>query len=50
MNRVRTTSHVTNSGGCTSPVSADVIINTQPGPFPTLVITNPCPCMFSGHS
>ena len=39
---------VTNSGGCTSPVSADVIINTQPGPFPTLVITNPAPVCFPG--
>ncbi|MHC1730697.1 MAG: gliding motility-associated C-terminal domain-containing protein [Bacteroidales bacterium] len=32
---------VTNAGGCTSAVSADVIINQQPGPFPTLVIHNP---------
>jgi gliding motility-associated-like protein len=34
---------VTNAGGCTSPVSADVIINQQPGPFPALVIHNPDP-------
>lgn len=34
---------VTNAGGCTSAVSADVIINQQPGPFPTLVINNPDP-------
>lgn len=34
---------VTNAGGCTSAVSADVIINQQPGPFPTLVINNPEP-------
>lgn len=34
---------VTNAGGCTSAVSADVIINQQPGPFPTLVIHNPDP-------
>ena len=34
---------VTNAGGCTSAVSADVIINPQPGPFPALVIHNPDP-------
>ncbi|MDX9728010.1 MAG: gliding motility-associated C-terminal domain-containing protein, partial [Bacteroidales bacterium] len=34
---------VTNAGGCTSAVSADVIINQQPGPFPALVIHNPDP-------
>lgn len=34
---------VTNAGGCTSAVSADVVINPQPGPFPTLVIHNPDP-------
>ncbi|MFZ2285479.1 MAG: gliding motility-associated C-terminal domain-containing protein [Bacteroidales bacterium] len=39
---------VTNSGGCTSPVSADVVINPQPGPFPTLVITDPAPVCFPG--
>lgn len=32
---------VTNSSGCTSAVSSNVIINPQPGPFPTLVITDP---------
>ncbi len=37
---------VTNSGGCTSPVSSDVVINPQPGPFPTLVITDPAPVCF----
>lgn len=39
---------VTNSGGCTSPVSADVVINPQPGPFPTLVITDPAPVCHPG--
>ena len=39
---------VTNSGGCTSPVSADVVINPQPGPFPTLVITDPEPVCHPG--
>lgn len=39
---------VTNSDGCTSPVSADVVINPQPGPFPTLVITDPSPVCFPG--
>lgn len=39
---------VTNSGGCTSPVSADVVINPQPGPFPTLVITDPAPVCYPG--
>lgn len=34
---------VTNYGGCVSTVSADVVINQQPGPFPTLVIHNPAP-------
>lgn len=34
---------VTNAGGCTSAVSADVVINPQPGPFPTLMIHNPDP-------
>jgi len=32
---------VTNSSGCTSAVSSDVVINPQPGPFPTLIITDP---------
>lgn len=39
---------VTNSGGCTSAVSGDVIINPQPGPFPTLVIHNPDPVCAPG--
>jgi len=39
---------VTNAGGCTSAVSADVIINPQPGPFPTLVIHNPDPVCSPG--
>ncbi|MDM8002947.1 MAG: gliding motility-associated C-terminal domain-containing protein [Bacteroidota bacterium] len=39
---------VTNSGGCTSSVSADVVINPQPGPFPTLVIHNPDPVCAPG--
>ncbi|MDZ7633814.1 MAG: hypothetical protein U5L72_05015 [Bacteroidales bacterium] len=39
---------VTNSANCTSPVSADVVINPQPGPFPTLVITDPAPVCFPG--
>lgn len=39
---------VTNSGGCTSAVSADVVINPQPGPFPTLVIHNPDPVCAPG--
>lgn len=39
---------VTNSGGCTSAVSADVVINSQPGPFPTLVIHNPDPVCAPG--
>jgi gliding motility-associated-like protein len=39
---------VTNAGGCTSAVSADVMINQQPGPFPTLVIHNPDPVCHPG--
>jgi len=39
---------VTNAGGCTSAVSADVVINPQPGPFPTLIITNPAPVCYPG--
>jgi len=39
---------VTNASGCTSPVSADVIINPQPGPFPTLVIHDPDPVCSPG--
>ena len=39
---------VTNSGGCTSSVSADVVINPQPGPFPTLVVHNPDPVCAPG--
>lgn len=39
---------VTNSGGCTSSVSADVVINPQPGPFPTLVIHSPDPVCAPG--
>ncbi len=39
---------VTNAGGCTSAVSADVIINQQPGPFPILVIHNPDPVCHPG--
>ena len=39
---------VTNAGGCTSPVSADVVINSQPGPVPTLVIHNPDPVCSPG--
>lgn len=39
---------VTNAGGCTSAVSADVIITQQPGPFPTLVIHNPDPVCHPG--
>ncbi len=39
---------VTNAGGCTSAVSADVVINAQPGPFPTLVIHNPDPVCAPG--
>ena len=39
---------VTNAGGCTSAVSADVIINQQPGPFPALVIQNPDPVCYPG--
>lgn len=34
---------VTNSYDCTSPVSTAVVIDQQPGPFPTLVIHNPSP-------
>jgi gliding motility-associated-like protein len=34
---------VTNSYDCTSPVSGAVVIDPQPGPFPTLVIHNPAP-------
>ncbi len=34
---------VTSSSGCTSAVSSDVVINPQPGPFPTLVVTDPAP-------
>lgn len=41
---------VTNSAGCTSAVSAAVVINPQPGPFPTLVITNPPPVCSPGTS
>jgi len=41
---------VTNAGGCTSPVSADVVINPQPGPFPVLVIHNPDPVCAPGLS
>lgn len=39
---------VTNSAGCTSAVSTAVVINPQPGPFPTLVITNPPPVCSPG--
>lgn len=39
---------VTNSDGCTSSVSADVVINPQPGPVPTLVIHNPDPVCSPG--
>jgi len=39
---------VTNSAGCTSAVSTVVVINPQPGPFPTLVITNPPPVCSPG--
>lgn len=39
---------VTNSDGCTSAVSADVMINPQPGPVPTLVIHNPDPVCAPG--
>ena len=39
---------VTNAGGCTSAVSSDVVINSQPGPFPTLVIHNPEPVCAPG--
>lgn len=39
---------VTNAEGCTSAVSADVVINPQPGPFPTLVIHNPGPVCSPG--
>ncbi|HPE21939.1 MAG TPA: gliding motility-associated C-terminal domain-containing protein [Bacteroidales bacterium] len=39
---------VTNASGCTSAVSADVIINPQPGPFPTLVIHDPDPVCYPG--
>lgn len=39
---------VTNSSGCTSAVSASVLINPQPGPFPTLVITDPAPVCAPG--
>ncbi len=39
---------VTNAEGCTSGVSADVVINPQPGPFPTLTITNPAPVCAPG--
>ena len=39
---------MTNAAGCTSPVSADVHINPQPGPVPTLVINNPDPVCSPG--
>jgi gliding motility-associated-like protein len=39
---------VTNFAGCTSPVSADVVINAQPGPVPTLIIHNPDPVCAPG--
>ncbi len=39
---------VTNYADCTSPVSADVVINPQPGPFPTLTITDPAPVCYPG--
>lgn len=39
---------VTNSDNCTSAVSADVVINQQPGPVPTLVIHNPDPVCAPG--
>ncbi|MCA1741694.1 MAG: gliding motility-associated C-terminal domain-containing protein, partial [Bacteroidales bacterium] len=39
---------VTNYANCTSPVSADVVINPQPGPFPTLIITDPDPVCHPG--
>ncbi len=39
---------VTNSGGCTSAVSADVVINPHPGPVPTLVIHDPDPVCAPG--
>lgn len=39
---------VTNSSGCTSAVSPSVVINQQPGPFPTLVITDPAPVCAPG--
>lgn len=39
---------VTNSDGCTSAVSTDVVINPQPGPVPTLVIHNPDPVCAPG--
>ncbi len=39
---------VTNSAGCTSAVSSDVVINPQPGPVPTLVIHNPDPVCAPG--
>ncbi len=39
---------VTNSSGCTSAVSSNVVINSQPGPFPTLVITDPAPVCAPG--
>jgi gliding motility-associated-like protein len=35
--------YVTNSEGCPSPVSANVVINPRPGPVPTVKITNPKP-------
>lgn len=39
---------VTNSGGCTSAVSDNVVINPQPGPVPTLIIHNPAPVCSPG--
>ncbi len=39
---------VTNADGCTSGVSAPAVINPQPGPFPTLVITDPAPVCAPG--
>lgn len=35
--------YVTNAAGCSSPVSANVIINPRPGPVPSVEITNPNP-------